>query len=458
MLAVCTWFSEFLETRQDRKSRDQEEGAPGVTGATGAMGEEAVGQGSGRSSTPIWQRVTVRGSKRTGEMMIMVLFDADRADAMGAEGAAEANQDLVRYLLAKETNAATGDAVIAGEVGEKKEETEEKVESTPLRITQILVRGKREGNTMDGPPVLLYDSSTGGKPSTAVQGSGTNEGNTRAGIREILLGVPLHISPLAFFQVHTDAAEVLYSLIAQCCDKGYCRDVVAAGDEQQQEETTTTTTKKKQHVLLDVCCGTGSIGLSIADHFEAVLGIELSSDAIIDAARNAQSNKLVDRARFVCGRAEDVVPRVVTATAAVAPTAMAGKEAEGGGTGREGSAAEAEAAAWFQAHVKVCEEERGGGIVAVVDPPRTGMHPAVCQALRACPRLRRLVFVSCNPTNNYGRWDFVVRKGSLSDNAVLLCGPEAGKVVGAPFQLSFSCAVDMFPYTPHCELITVFER
>lgn len=36
-------------------------------------------------------------------------------------------------------------------------------------------------------------------------------------------------------------------------------------------------------------------------------------------------------------------------------------------------------------------------IVAVVDPPRAGLHRSVLRALLACAALKRLVFVSCNP-------------------------------------------------------------
>lgn len=36
-------------------------------------------------------------------------------------------------------------------------------------------------------------------------------------------------------------------------------------------------------------------------------------------------------------------------------------------------------------------------VVAVVDPPRAGLHRNVLRALLACPALKRLVFVSCNP-------------------------------------------------------------
>jgi tRNA/tmRNA/rRNA uracil-C5-methylase (TrmA/RlmC/RlmD family) len=48
-------------------------------------------------------------------------------------------------------------------------------------------------------------------------------------------------------------------------------------------------------------------------------------------------------------------------------------------------------------------------VVAVVDPPRAGLHRSVVVALLGCAALKRLVYVSCNPS-------------SLVVNGQLLCG------------------------------------
>ena len=36
-------------------------------------------------------------------------------------------------------------------------------------------------------------------------------------------------------------------------------------------------------------------------------------------------------------------------------------------------------------------------IVAIVDPPRPGLHPSVLKALRQHTQISRLVYISCNP-------------------------------------------------------------
>ena len=82
-------------------------------------------------------------------------------------------------------------------------------------------------------------------------------------------------------------------------------------------------------------------------------------------------------------------------------------------------------------------------------------RPVVSEVLRRCEQVRRVVYVSCNPEDKYKRRDFVVKGGALWDNARVLCGP--GRE-GTPFQLEFAQPVDLFPHTPHVELVCVFDR
>merc|ERR1719330_193130 len=95
------------------------------------------------------------------------------------------------------------------------------------------------------------------------------------------------------------------------------------------------------------------------------------------------------------------------------------------------------------------EEIRGTGDcpkVAVVDPAREGLHKDVCRALRNERNIQRIVYVSCNPT------------GSLIKDAVSLCSPQTKKYTGRPFKITSAQPVDMFPLTPHCEMVLVFDR
>uniref|UniRef100_A0A665X2V2 tRNA (uracil(54)-C(5))-methyltransferase n=1 Tax=Echeneis naucrates TaxID=173247 RepID=A0A665X2V2_ECHNA len=85
-------------------------------------------------------------------------------------------------------------------------------------------------------------------------------------IHEELLGLKFRISPHSFFQVNTGGAEVLYS---------------AVGEWAQLDQDST---------VLDVCCGTGTIGISLAKRVKKVIGIEMCQEAVEDAKVNAKLN------------------------------------------------------------------------------------------------------------------------------------------------------------------------
>ena len=62
---------------------------------------------------------------------------------------------------------------------------------------------------------------------------------------------------------------------------------------------------------LDVCCGTGAIGLSMAAAVHKLVGIEICAPAVEDARRNAARNGVAN-ARFVAGKAEDRMDGVLS--------------------------------------------------------------------------------------------------------------------------------------------------
>ncbi|XP_077016516.1 tRNA (uracil-5-)-methyltransferase homolog A isoform X2 [Tamandua tetradactyla] len=196
-------------------------------------------------------------------------------------------------------------------------------------------------------------------------------------IHEDLLGLTFQISPHAFFQVNTPAAEVLYTVVQEWAQ-------LDAGS-----------------TVLDVCCGTGTIGLALARKVKRVIGVELCQEAVEDARANAHMNEL-SNVEFHCGRAEDLVPALVSRLAAQQ-------------------------------------------LVAVLDPPRAGLHSKVLLAVRRAENLRRLLYISCNPRAAMG-------------NFVDLCRAPSNRVKGMPFRPVKAVAVDLFPQTPHCEMLILFER
>ena len=203
-------------------------------------------------------------------------------------------------------------------------------------------------------------------------------------IMEKLLGLDFQISPQAFFQVNTQAAEVLYRLV---------------GDLVKVSKTT---------MLFDVCCGTGTIALCMAAQAGKVIGVEICQAAVEDAKTNKSLNG-IENVEFIASKAEAVMGELLK-------------------------------------RQRQEDEQDLDQLMAIVDPPRGGLHIDVVRALRACTPLKRIVYVSCNPT------------GSLIEDVSRLCGPHTASLKGKPFEPTQATPVDLFPHTPHCELVLVLER
>jgi tRNA/tmRNA/rRNA uracil-C5-methylase (TrmA/RlmC/RlmD family) len=235
-------------------------------------------------------------------------------------------------------------------------------------------------------------------------------------------------------------------------------------------------------VLLDVCSGTGTIGILAAlaaqnrlqltetaapadevvfkgANTTHVIGVEMCDPAVANSVTNAQLNHLkaydtpdtptadavvVDgggrsgTASFVSGRAEKVLPKLLSCSTKDFEEAPSGSSCNG-------------LAEWLKPRLKKARAQQTAGAVslrvcAIVDPAREGLHPDCLKAIRACPLITRLVYISCNPTKS------LVRDGES------LCMPASKKWAGEPFKPVRSCPVDLFPMSPHCELVVVFER
>ncbi|MBA2296097.1 MAG: 23S rRNA (uracil(1939)-C(5))-methyltransferase RlmD [Actinobacteria bacterium] len=147
-------------------------------------------------------------------------------------------------------------------------------------------------------------------------------------IEEELLGLRFRVRPNAFLQTNTEMAETIYTL---------ARD--AAG-------------LTGVEVVYDLYCGTGTIGLALADRASSIWGVEISEESVACAIENAEVNE-IGNARFFAGNVGQSLEEL--------------------------------------------QEKAGLPDVVVVDPPRAGLAG---KALRRTGALRapRLVYVSCNPT------------------------------------------------------------
>lgn len=101
-------------------------------------------------------------------------------------------------------------------------------------------------------------------------------------IEDELCGVKIRLSPLSFYQVNHDCAELLYNKASEY--------VGATGNE----------------TVLDLYCGAGTIGLSMANKVKKIIGIEIIPEAIEDAKENAKRNN-IENCEFYCGDAKDAM-------------------------------------------------------------------------------------------------------------------------------------------------------
>ena len=227
-------------------------------------------------------------------------------------------------------------------------------------------------------------------------------------IYEHMCGLKFSLSHSAFFQVNTAAAELLYALAGEWASPN------------------------GKSLLLDVCCGTGTIGLTLASSVGKVVGLDIVEDAI----RNAEMNsKLNDRynCEWVAGKAEDTLDVVLRKYGKDVRTVFGNTDEE---RNKEVEEEEEEK--------KDKQEFLYEDVVAIVDPPRCGLHKRVLNALRKETRLRKIVYVSCNPE-------------SMAQNCVELCSLKPAHL-GPPFLPRKAMAVDLFPHTAHCEAVLVLER
>ena len=94
-------------------------------------------------------------------------------------------------------------------------------------------------------------------------------------LEDALCGLSFKISPLSFYQVNRPQAEKLYAKAAEYA-------ALTGGE-----------------TLLDLYCGAGAIGLTMAGRCKKVIGAEIVPEAVADAKQNAALNG-ISNAEFIC--------------------------------------------------------------------------------------------------------------------------------------------------------------
>jgi tRNA (uracil-5-)-methyltransferase len=193
-----------------------------------------------------------------------------------------------------------------------------------------------------------------------------------------IMGFKFRVNISAFLQVNSSQTDKLYGLVKKLADVD------------------------KDTILLDICCGIGTIGICAASSAKKIVGIEMVDRAIEDAKFNAGLNELTNTEYHV-NKVEAIIADVI-------------------------------------------KPYMGSKIIGIVDPPRAGLHKDVIKALRTCKGLDKLIYVSCNP------------EGSMVDNVLGLCLPETKRRRAPPFTITEAYGVDLFPQTHHFEGVLLLER
>ena len=191
-------------------------------------------------------------------------------------------------------------------------------------------------------------------------------------ITEYLLGRSFDISANSFFQTNSAQAEALYGQIVAACG-------LSGGE-----------------VVYDLYCGTGTIGIVLAEQAQEVAGFEMAQSAVEDASRNALANDVFNIRFF----AADLNTK------------------------------------YFSIHAKRLKQQVLSPDVVVLDPPRAGVNPRMIPEIGQLGA-GRVVYVSCNPATQVRDVRLLIQQG---------------------YRLQWAQPVDMFPHTPHIENICLLEK
>lgn len=175
----------------------------------------------------------------------------------------QTKKGLVRHIYLR-AGRKTGEImlclVINGDNLPRKDRLIEKVLSTGEKVTSIVLnKNKQDTNVVLGNEcVTIYGKDC---------------------IEDELLSLTFRISPLSFYQVNPEGTELLYGKAKEFADL------------------------KQGETLLDLYCGAGTIGLTMADKAEKIIGVEIIPEAIENAKENARLNG-IENARFICDDAK----------------------------------------------------------------------------------------------------------------------------------------------------------
>ena len=214
-----------------------------------------------------------------------------------------------------------------------------------------------------------------------------------ATLTEIVNGTTYCIHLNSFFQTNSVMSATLQDVVASMVGTGAIHRAPNT-DEPGRDESRPYPAATPVY-LLDLYCGLGFFGINLAQRNPSlhISGFEIDAQAIELAKQNAATNNVSDRCDFTSGPAEDL--------------------------------------SWLQARHSFSEGGKNiDADIVILDPPRSGLHPRVLKTILE-KKPKTIIYVSCN----YHRL------------------VEELKLLKTAYKITDLNAVDMFPHTPHVEMI-----
>jgi len=170
------------------------------------------------------------------------------------------------------------------------------------------------------------------------------------------------ISPGAFFQINTKTAIKMYKLIKKIYLEELCNLELIYDN----------------IILLDICCGTGTIGLYLSDYAKKVIGFEINSDAINNCIENSKINDK-ENTVYIQGPVEKTIHPII----------------------------------YSLSDINV--------LIPIINPPKRGLYPPVIDILNTYSKnIKFIIYVSCNPKSfhkdyEYLKQNYYIKKIHLLD-------------------------------------------
>lgn len=203
------------------------------------------------------------------------------------------------------------------------------------------------------------------------------------------------VGPFSFFQSSTRGCELLYEKIANFLE--YSNGL-------------TVYTADHRVVLLDLCCGTGTIGITLSrlPCIKKIVGVDVCEQAIKDAEFNAKEHKVTNY-QYICAPVEKCIQSVLEEAASEtfsnenpnhdnsiprSPQLPATQTLEVAFSDNADSTQPQE---HQNKEISLHTTQSHDEIIAILDPPRCGVNKSVIKTLVKATTLNRIIYVSCDP-------------------------------------------------------------